>query len=134
MDFVDSNIFLRYLTADDSARAEQCRAFFEKRAEEDEATLVTSVAVIMEIVWVLSSFYQYSKAEVQDIVAPIIDMPAVYVPESRRLKEALSLHAEYNIDFIDAYNYCAAKKEECETIYSYDADFDRLLDIERKEP
>ena len=50
MYFVDTNIFLRVLTKDDTERAERCFALL-KKAEAKEIELVTTEAVITEIVY-----------------------------------------------------------------------------------
>ena len=53
--FVDTNIFLRYLTKDDPSKYERCREMF-KRAVKGEITLSTSAMVIAELVWTLLSY------------------------------------------------------------------------------
>lgn len=54
MTFLDTNIFLRFLTRDDAPKADACRTLFQRldRAEE-QAT--TSESVIAEVVYVLSA-------------------------------------------------------------------------------
>ncbi len=54
MPFVDTNIFLRYLTRDDPDKAQACFELF-KRAEANQITLTATETVIAEVVYVLSS-------------------------------------------------------------------------------
>ena len=54
MQFVDANVFLRFLTRDDPVKAERVKALLE-RAERGEVDLLTSESVIAELVFVLSS-------------------------------------------------------------------------------
>lgn len=49
MQFIDANIFLRYLTRDDEVKAQACRALFDK-AQENNIALTTSESVIAEVV------------------------------------------------------------------------------------
>ncbi len=54
MVFIDTNIFIRFLTKDDPVKAAACYRLFEQ-AQRQEIELVTSEAVIAEVVFVLSS-------------------------------------------------------------------------------
>jgi predicted nucleic acid-binding protein len=131
--FVDTNIFLRYLTGDDHPKYERCRGLF-KRAVEGEFGLSTSVMVIAELIWTLLSYYKVPKAEVVEKVSVIIGSENIFIPDKNLLADALVLYAQKNIDFIDAYNAVFMKYHGFREIYSYDEDFDMIADIERKEP
>lgn len=131
--FVDTNIFLRYLTGDNHPKYERCRRLF-KRAVEGELGLSTSVMVIAELVWTLLSYYKVPKAEVVEKVSVIIGSENIFIPDKNLLADALVLYAQKNIDFIDAYNAVFMKYNGLHEIYSYDEDFETIEDIERKEP
>lgn len=47
--FVDTNIFLRYLTADEPAKYEKCREIF-KKAVDGKIRLMTSDMVVAELI------------------------------------------------------------------------------------
>lgn len=131
--FVDTNIFLRYLTKDDPSKYERCREMF-KRALGGEITISTSVMVIAELIWTLLSYYKVSKAEVIEKVSVILGTENLFIPDKDILVDALVLYARKNIDFIDAYNAIFMKYQGLREIYSYDEDFEAIEDIERKEP
>ncbi|MBV5339042.1 MAG: PIN domain-containing protein, partial [Deltaproteobacteria bacterium] len=52
--FVDTNLFIRYLTNDDSAKADKVEKLLDDAAA-GSLKLVTTEMVIAEIVWVLES-------------------------------------------------------------------------------
>jgi predicted nucleic acid-binding protein len=131
--FVDTNVFLRYLTKDDLSKYERCREMF-KRALEGELTISTSAMVIAELIWTLLSYYKVPKAEVIEKVSVILGTDNLFVPDKNVLADALVLYARKNIDFIDAYNAVFMKYQGLREIYSYDEDFETIEDIERKEP
>ena len=54
MRFVDTNIFIRYLTSDDPQKSAACRAFWQQVAKGQETATTTEV-VIAEICYILSS-------------------------------------------------------------------------------
>jgi predicted nucleic acid-binding protein len=55
--FVDTNLFLRYLTNDVSEQADAVEELLNKAAAR-EMILVTNSLVCAEMVWTLESFYQ----------------------------------------------------------------------------
>jgi predicted nucleic acid-binding protein len=131
--FVDTNVFLRYLTKDDLSKYERCRAMF-KRALEGEIAISTSGMVIAELIWTLVSYYKVPKADVIEKVSVILGTENLLIPDKDVLADSLVLYARKNIDFIDAYNAVFMKYQDIREIYSYDEDFETIEDIERKEP
>lgn len=131
--FVDTNVFLRYLTADDKEKYGRCRALFE-RAIAGKEVLVTTDLVIAELVWTLLSYYKVPKEEVIENVSIILNSPNLNVKNQKVLMEALLLYSIKAIDFIDAYNAASMKNDRIEGIYSYDRDFDGVEFVERVEP
>jgi predicted nucleic acid-binding protein len=132
-EFVDTNVFLRYLTKDDPSKYERCREMF-KKALEGQIAIATSGMVIAELIWTLLSYYKAPKAEVIEKVSVILGTENLFVPDKDMLADALVLYARRNIDFIDAYNAVFMKYKGLREIYSYDDDFETIEDIERKEP
>jgi predicted nucleic acid-binding protein len=131
--FIDTNILLRYLTADDPEKFERCKDLF-KRALEKRIVLLTSDMVIAELIWTLNSFYKVPKDEIIEKVTIIINTPNLKVPNKKLLSEVLVLFGQENIDYIDAYNAVFMKNNGCAQIFSYDKDFDRIENIKRIEP
>ena len=132
--FVDTNIFLRYLTKDDPAKYERCREIF-KKAIKGEIFLFTSEMVIAELIWTLLSYYRVPKAEVIEKVSIIIGTRNLHIVNKAFIADSLVLYSQKNIDYIDAYNTVFMKSQGLEKIYSYDEDFDAVDGmIEREEP
>jgi predicted nucleic acid-binding protein len=131
--FVDTNIFLRYLTKDDPSRYEKCREMFKKALKGDIA-ITTSGMVIAELVWTLLSYYKVPKAEVIEKVSVIVGTKNLSVPDKHIVADALVLYARKNIDFIDAYNAVFMRYHDLRHVYSYDEDFELIEDIHRREP
>ena len=131
--FVDTNIFLRYLTKDDPSKYERCREMF-KKVLGGEMAISTSGMVIAELIWTLLSYYKVPKAEVIEKVSVILGTKSLFIPEKDVLADALVLYARKNIDFIDAYNAVFMKYHGLRQIYSYDEDFEMIEDLSRQEP
>jgi predicted nucleic acid-binding protein len=131
--FVDTNVFMRYLTRDDPAKYEKCREMF-KRAMKGEITISTSAMVIAELVWTLLSYYKVPKADVIEKISVIVGTENLHIPDKDVLADALVLYARKNIDFIDAYNAVFMRYHGLVEIYSYDEDFETVEGIKRREP
>ncbi len=99
--FVDTNVFLRYLTDDIPEQADAAEALFD-RASTGEVSLVTSALVVAEVVWTLGSFYKRTKTQVRDAVLALCHTPGLDVEDADSLVQAAEWHAELNVDFADA--------------------------------
>lgn len=133
MRFLDTNIFIRFLTDDVPEKVDACEEIFKKAVEKQE-TLFTTDLVIAEIVWVLESFYELPKNEIQDKVEKILNTPNLICPHKDLILNALILYSEKNIDYIDAYNALILKENDIEELYSYDKHYDRIDWLTRLEP
>jgi len=131
--FVDTNVFMRYLTRDDPAKYEKCREMF-RRAMKGEITISTSAMVIAELIWTLLSYYKVPKADVVEKISVIVGTDNLFIPDKDVLADALVLYARKNIDFIDAYNAVFMRYQGLVEIYSYDEDFETVEGIKRTEP
>jgi uncharacterized protein len=101
--FVDTNVFLRFLTQDDLAKVEKDRRLFAS-AVAGEVVVETSLLVIAEIVWTLESFYGLTHDEVAEQVTTILATPNIECSNKELLVEALLAYTERTVDFIDAYH------------------------------
>lgn len=132
--FVDTNIFLRYLTQDPQ-RYKACLALF-KRAEQNEAHLVTSEAIIAEIVFVLSSpkHYKHSRQQIQLALSRLLLLPGLKVPNRNLYLRALAFYAKNRLDFEDCLTIAYMEQANIRQLYSYDRGFDQVDGVERTEP
>ena len=135
MRFVDTNIFLRYLTRDDPVKAEACFRLLEQ-ARKGEIALTTSESVIAEVVFVLSSprVYGLSREDVRARLYPLLALEGLKLPERSKYFRALDLYANHAVDFEDALTAAEMERSGISELYSYDADFDRMENVARLEP
>ena len=135
MQFIDTNIFLRFLTKDDPVKAASCRKLLQSAAD-GELKLYTTDLVMAELIWVLQSpkTYNLSPAEIYDIILPLFTIKNLYFPSKNIFPDIMELFKTENIDFIDAYNSEIMRGRKIDTIYSYDKHFDQLSDVARQEP
>lgn len=132
--FVDTNIFLRFLTNDDPPKASRVEAFFRK-AVAGKIHLVTNLMVIAEMIWTLESYYGLNKEDIGSMVSKILNTPNLKIEGSTLLVEVLDLYISKNMDFIDAYNAFYIKDNNLGRILTFDKKhFSRVEWLERIEP
>ncbi len=130
--FVDTNVFLRFLTADDPAKAQRCRALLE-RAERRDLDLVISDLVLAELAWTLRSYFRQPREAIAATLTQILDMRSTRISQKAAWHEAVVLYSQHNVDLIDAYHAAQMGGRRVRRIFSYDTDFDQL-GLKREEP
>lgn len=129
--WVDANVLLRFLTGDTPALAKRAAGLLEA-AEKDGIPLRVHSVVVAETVWVLQSFYGYSKGEISGALIPFLEQPALRVEGSRTVIRTLEVMASSNVDFADAL-LAETARSQGEGVASFDKDF-RKLDVQWREP
>ena len=135
MQFIDANVFLRFLTRDDVIKAERVKILLE-RAEQGEVELTTSESVICELVFVLSSpnLYNLSRERVRTLLLPIVSLRGLKLPNRSVVLRGLDLCAGTPMDFVDALAIAHMEARSVTEGYSYDEHFDGVSGIRRLEP
>jgi predicted nucleic acid-binding protein len=130
---VDANVILRFITKDPPDRADAARNLF-RQAEAGEIGLIILAITVAEVVWVLESFYGYSKIQVAETFGAFLRCDGLQVEQAKLIQEALNLYQGNNLDFADALMASTALRKGPLSIFSFDRHFDRVPGIERLEP
>jgi len=123
--FIDANVILRYLTKDPPEMAEAALKTFTN-AENGKVFLLVTNLTVAEVVWVLESFYGYSKNQIAETLTEFLLCEGLEVESLDFLIEALTLYQEKNLDFADAFLAVTALRKGTPTIYSFDRHFNRV--------
>ncbi len=117
--FVDTNVFLRFFVRDVEAQYVKAHALFE-RAEAGKIKLETSELVIAEIVWVLESFYGFTRKKITEVLTTLLASRNLKIANHTRVNHAVGLYSSGNMDFIDAYNIAHMKSKELTKVATFD--------------
>lgn len=128
MTFVDTNYFLRFLLRDQPLQRQLVRKLFDA-AKHHKLQLATSTLVLVEIYWVLSSFYGKNKIEIAEYINKILKLNFINIPERGILQGALSLYLQENIDLEDAYNLVYAKNHRSDKFATFDKKAAKLFSM-----
>lgn len=132
--FVDTNLFIRYLTNDDPAKADKVEKLLDDAAA-GKQKLVTTEMVMAEIVWVLESGYSLKNSDIAPLVRGILATPGLEVINAALVARAVELYETTNIDFIDGYIAAVMEQRGITELYSFDRKhISRIKKVVRLEP
>ncbi len=132
--FVDTNLFIRYLTNDDPAKADKVEKLLDDAAA-GKLKLVTTEMVMAEIVWVLESGYSLKNSDIAPLVRGILATPGLEVINAPLVGRAVELYETVNIDFIDGYITAVMEQRGITELYSFDRKhISRIKKVVRLEP
>lgn len=132
--FIDTNLFIRYLTNDDEDKASRVEGLLEEAAA-GRVRLITAEMVMAETVWVLESVYRLKAAEIAPLIRAILATPGLEVINASLVEAALVHYETRNVDFIDGYIAALMEKRGLTGLYSYDKKhISRIPGIKRMEP
>ena len=118
--FVDTNVFLSFFVRDIESFYLKAKDLFEK-GENGKLKLETSDLVIAEMLWVLESYYAFSRAEIKEVIETILETKNLKVAGHSRVKEAVALYSAWKMDYIDACNIAYMKAKDFKKVATFDA-------------
>lgn len=117
MIFVDTNYFLRFLLKD-NVQHKIAKSLFMQAAR-GKASLTTSIIVMFEIYWVLTSYYGKQKQEIAETFLKILQLN-FSLPEREILIQSLDYFKDRNLTLEDCYNLFYAKQENVQDFKTFD--------------
>ena len=108
---IDTNIVVRYLTADHPGQSPKAKALI------DGEDVFVCTTVLLETEWVLRSVYGFTGAQVAKALAAFAGLPRVTLEDAALAAKALDWTLK-GMDFADALHL--AKGQECDGFVSFD--------------
>ena len=121
---VDTNVLVRYLVWDDKTQATKAVALIE-----GSDTIVISLIVLCELVWVLKRAYRYTNNEIGDAVHRLTTSRRVEVDQPAA-QAGLVMLARGG-DFADGVIEYESHRANCHRLVTFDQTFAGLLDRSR---
>ncbi len=132
--FVDTDVFIRYLTDDDREKADRVEALLS-RAAKGEIRLVTTELVIAEVVRVLESSYGLKSTDIAPMIRAIPATPGIEVVNGHLVRQALDHYPSRNIDFVVGYIAALMASKKITDVFAFDRrHMARITGLSRREP
>ena len=110
---VDTNVVVRYLTADDPAQFARAVEVIERN------DIFVGLTVLLETEWVLRSIYRYQPTQVVHALQSLAGLPDITIEEPDVASLALQW-VERGMDFADALHLASAQA--CDAFITFDQD------------
>lgn len=124
--FVDSNVFLRFLTFDDEKQHTKAADLMHK-ATDGKIALITGPPVLFEIAWTLRAAYQQPQEQILEILQAILNMAGLRVLDAELVENAIDLARKCGQEFADAYICVSAAATDADEIATFNRKhFERL--------
>ena len=105
--FVDTTIFLRFLTQDDAGQSEKAERLFHE-ARDGRLRLVTGPPVLFELVWTLRRAYKVARGRTLEILASLLAWEGLELTDRALVEAAVERARASGQEFADAYVACVA--------------------------
>jgi len=99
---VDTNVVVRFLTADEPLQAERARTIFKQQA------VLLLKTVLLEAEWVLRSSYRFDRSHIADAFTALLGLPTVICEEVSAVSDAIRWMRR-GLDFADALHLASAR-------------------------
>jgi predicted nucleic-acid-binding protein len=119
MKALDTNILIRFLTGDDDTQAKKVYALF-KQSESERKELFVPLVVVLEMIWVLESVYDISRAEIIETVDDLLSMPVLKFEQPAVLQQLVHFAPKNTVDLSDILIAGSAKISGCSVILTFD--------------
>jgi predicted nucleic acid-binding protein len=129
--FVDTNVWLRFLVADDKEKFEECKKFLILN-ENGKFKIYTSTIVLLEIAYTLSSFYRIEKKEIISDIKNILLARNLTLVEKTNFSKALEIFKKFNIKIADCLIISQLPPKTI--LCTYDKDFRKMPKIKVATP
>jgi predicted nucleic acid-binding protein len=124
--FIDSNILLRYVTADDRSQQAKALKLFQ-RAEKGQIRLVTGPPVFFEVAWTLRSAYEMPREQILQTLLTVMTLRGLKVTDAELVGAALETAFRTGQEFADAYVFELARHEGVDGIVTFNTrDFAKM--------
>jgi len=129
--FIDTSVFVRFLTKDDPKKFTDCQSFFEQ-VQAGKLRPYTSNIVFLELHFVLHRLYDFPAVKVNQALEKILTLRNLTVIETTDTPQALKWHEKWGIKYPDCLIATQAKKGV--VLVTYDQDFEKITTLNPKEP
>ena len=129
--FIDTNVLLRFILADDEKSFEECQSLFQL-IESGGLTPYTSTIVLMEVFFVLTSTYKVKKQSAISDIDDILNTRNLTLIEKTNFKKAIKLHKKTNIKLSDGVIISQLPKSII--LCSFDKEFKKIKEVNCKTP
>jgi predicted nucleic-acid-binding protein len=115
---LDTNILVRYLTEDDPAQTIAAGQVMDSFSPDSPGFV--SLIVLAELVWVLESFYHFTKKEIEHVLETLLRSEELILERADIVSQALRIFRVSRADFADCLIERCGHAADCERTVTFD--------------
>lgn len=122
---IDTNFILRYLLADNKEQYRKSKAVFDQ-VREGKIIIHLEQAVFVEVIFVLSSFYETPKERIIETIYALLSYKGLET-EQELLQDALEIFQKNNIHIVDSIIAAKCNMKKIPTL-TFDKKLEKLIE------
>ena len=122
---LDTNVLIRYIAQDDAIQTPIATRLFESFNSEKPGFI--SVVALIETAWVLRSFYDVTRQQLQRVIETLLRTRGIVIERSDLVWTALSAHSRGNADFAEYLIERHGRDAGCEYTLTFDRDAANMM-------
>jgi len=126
MIYLDANVILRYLLADETGQHSTSKSIIDGTQD-----LFILDGVILEVIYVLTKTYGIHRKQASQVLIELFEQKRFFFESKELILEALNIYKKRNLDFIDCM-LCACKKLRDAEIFTFDKKLLKCLAISKE--
>ena len=122
---LDTNVVLRLLLTDNPAQKTRAAKLIQ-HAKRLETRVIITLAVVLEMEWVLRSSAKMNKAQVLNVFNLLLESYDIEVDDEKVLEQALHIYDNAASDFAECLFLAQYQRMGCDTMLTFDAKAARM--------
>ena len=117
---IDTNVLVRFLLRDDEAQFQKANKLIQREVTAGRGVLVSQL-VLLETEWVLRSRYGFSKIQLLEVIASLLDTREIQLEDEQSVEEAIYHWKDADADFADCLIAARHRRLGCSATATFDA-------------
>ena len=130
MKALDTNVLVRFLVKDDKAQALRVKTLFESAEKSGERFFITTPS-LLELIWVLSAVYDFTRSELVEAIQLLSQMPILEFEDFELVTRLIRLGGETTADLPDLVIGLAGGAHGCESTLTFERGLEKTRLFER---
>ena len=126
---LDTNVMLRLLLTDDPEQKIRVVKLIQQ-ARRSETTVIITLAVVLEMEWVLRSNAKMNKAQVLNVFNLLLESHDIEIDNEKVLEQALHIYDNAVSDFAECLFLAQYQRLGCDTMLTFDTKAARMTGVE----
>ena len=116
---IDTNVLVRFLLRDDEAQFQKAKKLIQREVTAGRGVLVSQL-VLLETEWVLRSRYDFSKNQMLEVIASLLDARDIQLEDEQSVEEAFYHWKKASTDFADCLIAARHRRLGCSATATFD--------------